>query len=611
MAGRIPQSFVDNLLDRADIVELIDSRVKLKKSGKNYMACCPFHDEKSPSFSVNAEKQFYHCFGCGASGNAIGFLMEYEHQGFPEAVEYLAQKQGMQVPRESGGLDPEQQQLRLDVYGALEKASRYYQEQLRSHVQANIAQDYLKGRGLTGQIAHQFGIGYAPPGWDNLLKFLGADEAGKTLLSRAGMLVEKEDDGKIYDRFRHRIMFPIRDVRGRVIGFGGRVLNDDKPKYLNSPETEVFHKGRELYGLYEAIQANRHLERILVVEGYMDVVALAQYGVTFATATLGTAASDTHLEKAFRHAPEVVFCFDGDEAGIRAARRALEVSLPVLSEGRQVRFMFLPAGEDPDTLIRQHGKEDFLQRMKNAMPLSEFLFQVAGEALTLATPEGRAGLITNMLPSLRRIPQGAYQLQLKNLLAHKSQTDICAIDTLLEKSPFDSAQVAGTERLPDGGEAGEKRRKFVQPNRPASALPVKKLSRLNEALDEVTALLLKQPALVDQYEVQLHDLGGVLEAERLLRLADLWRDQPGVSLGKILETWQKLYGSEDASYFYELGGREFLLNPEDQARQFGDILGSVQNILRQAEIQVLIDKAKMQGLTQIETEQLTALLKSK
>lgn len=609
MAGRIPQSFVDNLLDRVDIVELIDSRVKLKKSGKNYMACCPFHDEKSPSFSVNADKQFYHCFGCGASGNAIGFLMEYEHQGFPEAVDYLAQKQGMQVPRESGGLDHEQQQQRLDVYGVLEKASRYYQEQLRSHAQAGIAQDYLKGRGLTGQIAHQFGIGYAPPGWDNLLKFLGTDAAGKTLLSRSGMLVEKEEDGKIYDRFRHRIMFPIRDVRGRVIGFGGRVLNDDKPKYLNSPETEVFHKGRELYGLYEAIQANRHLERILVVEGYMDVVALAQYGVSFATATLGTAASETHLDKAFRHAPEVVFCFDGDEAGVRAARRALDVSLPALSDGRQVRFMFLPTGDDPDSLIRQHGKDDFLQRLRDARPLSEFLFEVAGEGLSLATPEGRAQLITHLLPSLRRIPDGAYKLQLKNLLASKAQVDIHSFDALLEKMPLDFAQRAESMHTPGGVEASEERRKFVQANKaPGATLAVKKIS----LLDEATALLLQQPdlsGLCSQMSIQ--GLESLPEGRRFIQLIALLRDRPVASLNKILGLWQSLYGSDDSTYMYQLAARETLLDAESRSRQFGDILGRLQTSMRDAEMQVLIDKARTQGLADSEKEQLNTLLRNK
>jgi len=607
MAGRIPQSFVDNLLDRVDIVELIDSRVKLKKSGKNYMACCPFHDEKTPSFSVNPDKQFYHCFGCGASGNAIGFLMEYEHQGFPEAVEYLAQKQGMQVPRESGGLDQEQQQKRLDAYGILEKCSRYYQEQLRSHAQANIARDYLKGRGLTGQIAHQFGIGYAPPGWDNLLKFLGADEQGKTLLSRTGMLVEKEGDAKVYDRFRHRIMFPIRDVRGRVIGFGGRVLNDDKPKYLNSPETEVFHKGRELYGLYEAIQANRHLERILVVEGYMDVVALAQYGVTFATATLGTAASETHLDKAFRHAPEVVFCFDGDEAGIRAARRALEVSIPALSEGRQVRFMFLPTGEDPDTLIRQQGKEDFLQRMQNAMPLSEFLFEVGGEGLSLATPEGRARLITNLLPSLRRIPEGAYKLQMKTLLANKSQTDILSIDTLLNFSES-AAETTSHFSSPPQGTKWQVTVGYSHANKPSNALPVKKIS----LLDEAAALLLQQPDLSSSCgEAFVKDLESLPEGRRLIQLIALLQDRPDASLNKILGLWQSLYGADDSSYMYQLAARETLLDADARAQQFGDILNRLLKSIREAEAQVLINKARVQGLTDPEKEQLSVLLRIK
>jgi len=615
MAGRIPQSFVDDLLDRVDIVEVIDSRVKLKKSGKNYMACCPFHDEKTPSFSVNADKQFYHCFGCGESGNAIGFLMAYEHRDFPEVVENLARQQGMEVPHEGGGLDKAQQQQRLDAYSMLEKASRYYREQLRSHPQANMAQDYLKGRGLTGQIAQQFGIGYAPPGWDNLLKFLGADESGKSLLSRTGMLVEKEGEegsenhpaikAKVYDRFRHRIMFPIRDVRGRFIGFGGRVLNDDKPKYLNSPETEVFHKGRELYGLYEAIQANRHLERILVVEGYMDVVALAQYGVTFATATLGTAASETHLEKAFRHASEVVFCFDGDEAGLRAARRALDVSLSALSDGRQVRFMFVPTGEDPDTLIRKHGKEDFLQRLQSAMPLSEFLFQVASEGLNLATPEGRARLMTNLLPSLQRIPEGAYKLQLKNLLAVKSQMDIQSIDSLLlervSAAPFGSAQAAKAVRPPSGAEG--------QRYKPSNALPIKRLS----LLDEATALLLLQPALLDLCNERVIEwVDGSPEGRRFIQLMGLLKELPdGVSLNKIMGRWGSLYGKDESDQLYDLAARESLLDVESQARQFADVLGRLEKSAQERQAQALIDKARVQGLSDSEKQQLNTLLRPK
>jgi DNA primase len=630
MSGRIPQSFVDELLDRVDIVELIDSRLKLKKSGKNYMACCPFHDEKSPSFSVNAEKQFYHCFGCGASGNAVGFLMEFEHRSFPDVVEQLAQQCGLEVPRDEN-FDAAQQKQRQDIYTTLEKAARYYQEQLRSHAQANIARDYLKGRGLTGMVAQQFGIGYALPGWDNLLRFAGTDEASRILLSRAGLLVEKERDEaaqtkeKTYDRFRHRIMFPIRDVRGRVIGFGGRVLNDDKPKYLNSPETEVFHKGRELYGLYEALQANRHLERVLVVEGYMDVVALAQFGITFATATLGTAASEDHLDKAFRHAPEVVFCFDGDEAGTRAARRALDVALPTLSDGRQVRFLFLPDDEDPDTLVRKLGKEDFLQRLQQAMPLSEFLFQVAGEQLNLASPEGRAGLITRLVPMLRRVPEGAYKLQLVNLLAQRGQTETSAIQALLSQStPFDnvypersrgaqgatySRSLSGVEGNINGVEASGQKTKWAErkaEGRRCTALTMRKLN----LWDEATAMLLQQPTLLHHLEEDHRNALEVFpESTRLLRLTTLLRERPDMSLNKTLGLWQSLYGAEESQVLYQLAAREPLLDEAALAKHFVDVLGRLQLQVREGNAQFLINKARTQGLSEGEKAELNRLLK--
>ncbi|MCB1848273.1 MAG: DNA primase, partial [Halieaceae bacterium] len=314
MAGRIPQAFLDDLLDRVDIVEVIDRRVKLRKSGKNYTARCPFHEEKTPSFSVNPDKQFYYCFGCGAGGNALGFLMDYENLDFPRAVESLASSAGMEVPREPSSTphDPEREQGNKALYALMEDVARYYRGQLRTHPQAQRAVAYLKGRGLTGQIAREFDLGFAPPGWDKLMKALGTGPEQVTLLKDSGMLVENEQ-GRLYDRFRDRVVFPIRDQRGRVVAFGGRVLGDDKPKYLNSPETSIFHKGRELYGLYQARQANRKLERLLVVEGYMDVIALAQHGISYATATLGTATSRTHLERIYRLCPEVVFCFDGDE----------------------------------------------------------------------------------------------------------------------------------------------------------------------------------------------------------------------------------------------------------------------------------------------------------
>ena len=351
MAGRIPQKFLDDLLDRVDIVEVVDRRVKLKKTGKNYSARCPFHEEKTPSFSVNPDKQFYYCFGCGAGGNALGFVMDYENVDFLQAVETLAGSLGLEIPREQargGNAQPNRDEGSKTLYAMLEAAAQYYQKQLRTHPQARRAVDYLKQRGLTGHIAKRFDLGFAPPGWDNLLQALGTDDAQRKLLMDAGMLVQNEA-GRTYDRFRDRVIFPIRDQRGRIIAFGGRVLGDDKPKYLNSPETSVFSKGRELYGLYQARQANRKLERVLVVEGYMDVIALAQHDITQASATLGTATSQTHLERLYRLTPEVVFCFDGDAAGRKAALRALEATLPCMEDGRQARFLFLDEGEDPDT----------------------------------------------------------------------------------------------------------------------------------------------------------------------------------------------------------------------------------------------------------------------
>ena len=361
MAGRIPQAFLDDLLDRVDIVEVIDRRVKLKKSGKNYSACCPFHEERTPSFSVNPDKQFYYCFGCGAGGNALTFLMEYENLEFPQAVENLASNAGMTIPREpssSGHNAAQQEASTKPLYALMERVSSFYQQQLRNHPQAHGAINYLKARGLSGEIAKQFSLGFAPPGWDSLHSGLGGGNELRELLIKTGMLV-KNENGKVYDRFRDRVVFPIHDRRGRVIAFGGRVLGDDKPKYLNSPETEIFHKGRELYGLYQARQNTRKLDRILVVEGYMDVIALAQHGIAYATATLGTATSNTHLERVYRLCPEVIFCFDGDEAGRKAAARALEAALPCMEDGRQAKFLFLPEGQDPDDVVRGGGQDHF------------------------------------------------------------------------------------------------------------------------------------------------------------------------------------------------------------------------------------------------------------
>jgi DNA primase len=407
--GLIPSSFIDELMGRTDIVEVINARVPLKKAGREYKACCPFHGEKTASFTVSPTKQFYHCFGCGAHGTALGFLMDYEHLSFPDAVEELAALAGLEVPRQQApGRD-----RRPDLYGTLEAAAGFYRDQLKQHPEAI---EYLKARGVSGATAATFGIGYAPGEWDGLLKRYGTDEAAVQRLAAAGLVIER-DQGGCYDRFRGRVMFPIRDARGRVIAFGGRVLAAEEPKYLNSPETALFHKGRELYGLYEARQALRQIPRLLVVEGYMDVVGLHEAGVPWAVATLGTATTADQLERLFRVTEEVVFCFDGDRAGRQAAWRALENSLPALREGRQVRFLFLPEGEDPDSLVRAEGAAAFTARLKDALPLSEYLHDELASQVDLGSLDGRARLAELAKPLVARVPDGVFRALLVRRIA--------------------------------------------------------------------------------------------------------------------------------------------------------------------------------------------------
>ena len=426
--ARIPEKFIDELLTRVDIVELIDQRVPLKKAGKDYKACCPFHEEKTPSFTVSADKQFYHCFGCGEHGSAIGFLMRYERMTFLEAVEDLARQVGLEVP--VGAQTDKPADNLAPLAEILQQTDHYYRRQLREHPQAQAAADYLKGRGLSGEIANDFGLGYAPDGWDNVLRALGKDSAAQEALFQAGLLIKK-DSGGYYDRFRSRVMFPIHDYRGRIIGFGGRVLGSGEPKYLNSPETPLFHKGRELYGLYRARDAIRRENRVLVVEGYMDVVALAQFGIDYAVATLGTATTRDHLERLFRFAPEAVFCFDGDRAGREAAWRALENALPTLSEGRQVSFLFLPEGEDPDTLVRKEGKDAFSARLRQALSLPEYLFQTLSAQVDTGRLDGRARLAELARPLLSKLPQGVLRQLIFDRLAEITRLDAKNLATLL------------------------------------------------------------------------------------------------------------------------------------------------------------------------------------
>ena len=422
MRGRVPRAFVDELLSRTDIVDLIDEYVPLKRQGKDHSACCPFHEEKTASFTVSGEKQFYYCFGCQASGSALGFLMEYKALGFPEAVEELAERLGLEVPREGN----DQRGPSTDtapIYEILEEANTFFRTQLRAHPDAERAVTYLKGRGLTGEVAGRFQLGFAPPGWDALAKALGSGPARQDALSQAGLIAERGTGShkSYYDRLRDRIVFPIRDARGRVIGFGGRVLEGDGPKYLNSPETPVFHKGRELYGLYQARQANSKPARLLVVEGYMDVVALAQFGIDYAVATLGTAVTRDHLERLFKVSRDVVFSFDGDNAGRRAAWRALETSLPFMREGRSALFLFMPDGMDPDDFVRARGADALAEAIAGATPLSEYLFHQAAQDIDLRTLEGRSRLVEHCRPLIDRVPNGPFKELLGERLAELSQ----------------------------------------------------------------------------------------------------------------------------------------------------------------------------------------------
>ncbi|OUS13772.1 DNA primase [Gammaproteobacteria bacterium 53_120_T64] len=584
MAGLIPQRFIDDLLDRVDVVDVIGARLELRKTGKNHSARCPFHDEKTPSFSVNPEKQFYYCFGCGAGGNAIGFVMDYDHVDFPQAVETLGALVGMEVPREAQQSNP-QDQRRKALYEVLDQAKRFFQQQLRQHNSAHQAVDYLKHRGLSGAIAGNFEIGYAPPGWDNLLLAIGESrlqesqsEQGRdaiedetiALLTDSGLLVNREEENKRYDRFRERIIFPIRDTRGRTIAFGGRVLGDDKPKYLNSPETTVFHKGRELYGLYEANRSRQSNDNLLVVEGYMDVVALAQHEIENAVATLGTAVSQAHLEKLFRYTSEVVFCFDGDKAGRQAGKRALETSLPLMTDGRSAKFLFLDEGEDPDTLVRKIGSERFRHLISHSTPLSAFLFSLCEDGLDLALADDCARFATIAAPMIHQLPAGIFRQLLLDQLAKKTGLATETLTELLapasrETSPqwdetppendnyedYGELYLDSEQRSPDDSypppEDYTRPESEAQPSpKTTTRRPARKSTELQlKPLHCLIALLINHPSLAQKIacneallKLELDDID-ILHS--LLALLD---KNPDYTLNHILGYWRGVHGQE-------------------------------------------------------------------
>jgi DNA primase len=639
MAGRIPQSFLDDLLDRVDIVEVIDRRVKLRKTGKNYSARCPFHEEKTPSFSVNPDKQFYYCFGCGAGGNALGFVMDYENLEFPQAVETLANSAGLEVPREpgrGGAVQAEKEQTNKSLFKLMEQVASYYKQQLRSHPEAAKAVTYLKERGLTGLIAKEFDLGFAPPGWHNLEEALGIDEEQKKLLMQSGMLV-KNDKGNIYDRFRDRVVFPIRDQRGRVIAFGGRVLGDDKPKYLNSPETEIFHKGRELYGFYQALQANRKLDRLLVVEGYMDVIALAQHGIRYATATLGTATSKAHLERVYRRCPEVIFCFDGDEAGRKAAFRALEAALPCMEDGRQARFLFLPEGEDPDTMVRAGGQERFEQLLRGATPLETFLFDSVSEGIDTSSLDGRARLSKLALPYIRQLPEGVYKQLMFQALAQHTGLELESLMRLEVPPPPPAG--AGPERdWPTGGEDSggqlpapqegpplddgapplemddypdyEQPDDLAQPRqRPQGGHPHAGYSNLAQG---AIALILHKPEIGRNVDpASLADIQGE-DVDLLRQLLDLVHRRPESNTGMLLGHW---YGTSEGKLLNRLAGQERLIPTEGIEHQFRDTMENLAHHLpHRSKLAAQVDKLKLTNyaeVSELEKQRLRELLQEK
>lgn len=497
MRGLIPDSFIDELLARVDIVDVIERRVPLKKAGREWTACCPFHNERSPSFYVSPAKQFFHCFGCGVHGSAIKFLMDYDRLEFPDAVEELAQTVGLTVPRE-GGREAAPREDKTDLYALLDAAAGWYEGELPRNADA---QAYCKKRGLDAETIKRFRLGWAPAGYDGVMKSLGSTPRRLELLNEAGMVASNEKGSK-YDRFRERLMFPILDRRGRVIAFGGRVLSSEQsPKYLNSPETPLFHKGRELFALWQVKQANANLLRIVVVEGYMDVIALHQAGLPIAVATLGTATTPEHTEVLFRAAPDVVFCFDGDRAGRAAAWKALESALPRLRDGRQAYFLFLPDGEDPDSLVRKEGKEGFEKRIKEAMPLSDYFFNELLHDVEMGSLDGRARLAERARPLIGKLPDGAF----RDLMAQE-----------LEKRSGARAML----QVDPGTHRAVQRPVAVQRSLVRSAI----------------SLLLAQPGLADQVEKPYRflrlDKPGV---ELLAELLDIARSRPGINPAMLVE----------------------------------------------------------------------------
>ena len=590
MAGRIPQPFIDEVVARSDIVEIISARVPLKKGGREYKACCPFHNEKSPSFWVSPDKQFYHCFGCGAHGTVIGFLMQYEKMEFFDAVADLAQRAGLEMPREalkSGDSGA------ADLHDVMARVARFFEQNLADQLRAR---KYLETRGIDAKTAAKFALGFAPDSWDSLLNRFGAHEEERRQILQLGMIIERDTRGGersagFYDRFRDRLMFPIRDSRGRVIGFGGRIIDQGEPKYLNSPETPLFHKGRELYGLYEARQARADFKRLMIVEGYMDVVRLHQAGITYAVATLGTATTQEHLNKIFRSTSEVVFCFDGDRAGRQAAWRALENALPLARDGRELKFMFLPEGHDPDTLVAEEGAEAFENRLGAALPLSEYLIQHLMVEVNLEHIDGRAKLKALAAPLFARMPEGIY----RELLADSLAARVGMPAATLKKSFA----------------AGEPKNKPSDAPEPSLRARGRMSAGRGNLLTQAITLVLHHPgaasSIMEPHLLDEIDLAGAGVLKELLEQAT---GTSSPSTAMLLEYWRDRAEHERLS---ELAMLEPLV--ADAAAAAKELQMAVEKLLQEfgpgRRMDELLRKAEEMGLNYDEKAELSLLLKSK
>ena len=581
MSGLIPQHFIDDLISRADIVEVLGQRLQLKKAGREFKAPCPFHDEKTPSFTVSPAKGFYHCFGCGAHGTAISFLMEYDHMSFVEAVESLAGMMGIQVPRE----ESQRPARRYDeLFDLMQTVERHFQAELKQYP---AAVDYLKGRGIDGATAKRFRIGYAPAGWSHVLDKYGKSQEAIERLLAVGLIIRK-DNGRHYDRFRDRIMFPIRDARGRSIGFGGRVTGDDEPKYLNSPETVLFHKGQELYGLYEARQALRNIERLVVVEGYMDVIGLARHGIDFAVATLGTATTDEHLNRLFRLCDDVYFCFDGDRAGRAAAWKALENALPQVREGRQIRFVFLPDGQDPDSFVQAGGASAFEQALDDGIALSDFLINELSAQVDMQSVDGRARLAELARPLLSQLPPGVYRELLMDKLAATVGLSAAKLESLLGQAPR-------------------------KPGAPITALKSTRL-RADRAtgtagkpsvIRRAVTLLLHFPQAAQKLDVE--GLTGVSRpgTDLLRDLIETVQADPNINTAGLLERWRN---HEEGRHLGKLAAVEVPEHEDfDAAAELGDCLRQLAASGARERIEFLIEKERLSSLSEAERSELRAL----